>query len=106
MAPSDRFVDDGTSNSAGALCISRITVAGQSRIGAPPGSTITLKPQRAIEGTLSLLFRGGGMKHGLAEGITRFELLIGASVLADNLMRITTLLLKKTNKKKVRRRAA
>ena len=46
------------------------------------------------------------MKHGLAEGITRFELLIGASVLADNLMRITTLLLKKTNKKKVRRRAA
>ena len=87
MAPSDRFVDDGTSNSAGALCISRITVAGQSRIGAPPGSTITLKPQRAIEGTLSLLFRGGGMKHGLAEGITRFELLIGASVLADNLMR-------------------
>lgn len=59
-----------------------------------------------IEGTISVLFRGRGMKRCLAEGITRFELLVGAAVLANNLMRIAALLLKQTKKKKVRPRAA
>ena len=59
-----------------------------------------------IEGTISVLFRGRGMKRCLAEGKTGFELLVGAAVLANNLMRIAALLLKKTKKKKPRPRAA
>lgn len=59
-----------------------------------------------IEGTISVLFPGRGMKRCLAEGKTGFELLVGAAVLANNLMRIAALLLKKTKKKKVCPRAA
>ena len=55
-----------------------------------------------IEGTISVLFRGRGMKRCLAEGRTRFELLVGAAVLANNLIRIAALLLQKTKKKKAR----
>jgi IS5 family transposase len=39
-----------------------------------------------IEGRISVLFRGRGMKRALAEGHERFELLVGAAVLANNLM--------------------
>jgi IS5 family transposase len=59
-----------------------------------------------IEGTISVLFRGRGMKRCLKEGNRGFELLVGAAVLTNNLMRIAALLLKKTKKKKVRPRAA
>jgi transposase, IS5 family len=45
-----------------------------------------------IEGRISVLFRGRGMKRGRAEGRERFELLVGAAVLANNLMRIAALL--------------
>ena len=48
-----------------------------------------------IEGRISVLFRGRGMKRCLAEGHERFELLVGAAVLANNLMAIAGLLLKK-----------
>src|SRR6202030_2561792 len=41
-----------------------------------------------IEGRISVLFRGRGMKRCLAEGRERFELWVGAAVLANNLMRI------------------
>lgn len=41
-----------------------------------------------IEGRISVLFRGRGMKRCLAEGPKRFEVLIGASVLANNLLAI------------------
>ena len=41
-----------------------------------------------IEGRISVLFRGRGMKRCLAEGIERFEMLVGAAVLANNLMSI------------------
>ena len=41
-----------------------------------------------IEGRISVLFRGRGMKRCLAHGIERFEMLIGAAVLANNLMSI------------------
>ena len=41
-----------------------------------------------IEGRISVLFRGRGMKRVLAEGHERFELLVGAAVLANNLMKI------------------
>jgi IS5 family transposase len=47
-----------------------------------------------IEGRISVLFRGRGMKRCLAEGPERFELLVGAAVLANNLMIIAGLLLK------------
>ena len=54
-----------------------------------------------IEGRISVLFRGRGMKRCLAEGRERFELLVGAAILANNLMVIARLLLRKH-----RRRAA
>jgi IS5 family transposase len=56
-----------------------------------------------IEGRISVLFRGRGMKRCLAEGRERFELWVGAAVLANNLMRIAALL---TDRSARRRRAA
>lgn len=56
-----------------------------------------------IEGRISVLFRGRGMKRCLAEGRDRFELWVGAAVLANNLMRIGALL---TTRSPRRRRAA
>ena len=53
-----------------------------------------------IEGRISVLFRGRGMKRCLAEGRERFELLIGAAVLANNLMRIASLLTKRSSHKR------
>ena len=55
-----------------------------------------------VEGRISVLFRGRGMKRCLAHGRERFELLVGAAVLANNLMAIAGLLLRKRQ----RRRAA
>ena len=46
----------------------------------------------ADEGRISVLFRGRGMKRCLAEGRQRFELFVGAAVLANNLLRIAQLL--------------
>ncbi len=48
-----------------------------------------------IEGRISVLFRGRGMKRALVEGPTHFELLVGAAVLANNLMVIAQLLRRK-----------
>lgn len=56
-----------------------------------------------IEGRISVLFRGRGMKRCLAEGPERFEVLVGAAVLTNNLMIIAHLL---NQKKKPLRRAA
>lgn len=41
-----------------------------------------------IEGRISVLFRGRGMKRCLLKGRERFEILVGAAVLANNLLRI------------------
>jgi IS5 family transposase len=49
-----------------------------------------------IEGRISVLFRGRGMKRCLAEGSERFELLVGAAVLANNLMNIAAWLERRT----------
>jgi IS5 family transposase len=57
-----------------------------------------------VEGRISVLFRGRGMKRCLAEGRERFELLVGAAVLANNLMAIARLLTE--TQKRRRRRAA
>jgi transposase, IS5 family len=56
-----------------------------------------------IEGRISVLLRGRGMKRCLAHGRDRFELLVGAAVLANNLMRIADLLAKQSSR---RRKAA
>lgn len=45
-----------------------------------------------IEGRISVLFRGRGMKRARVEGRERFELLVGAAVLANNLMIMADLL--------------
>lgn len=47
-----------------------------------------------IEGRISVLFRGRGMKRCRAEGRERFELFVAAAVLTNNLMRIAYLLMK------------
>jgi IS5 family transposase len=51
-----------------------------------------------IEGRISVLFRGSGMKRCLAEGLERFELWGGAAVLANNLMNIASLLMKRASR--------
>ena len=53
-----------------------------------------------IEGTISVLFRGRGMKRCLVEGRERFELLVGAAVLTNNLMRLADLLAEKQSPRK------
>jgi IS5 family transposase len=55
-----------------------------------------------IEGRISVLFRGRGMKRCLLKGRDRFELMVGAAVLANNLMRIADLM----DKRKPNRRQA
>jgi IS5 family transposase len=53
-----------------------------------------------IEGRISVLFRGRGMKRCLAEGRDRFELWVAAAVLANNLMRIAVLLKKRLSRRR------
>jgi IS5 family transposase len=48
-----------------------------------------------IEGRISVLMRGRGMKRCPDEGLERFEVFIGAAVLANNLLRIAHLLNKR-----------
>jgi IS5 family transposase len=45
-----------------------------------------------IEGRISVLLRGRGMRRCLLEGRERFEVFVGAAVLANNLLRIADLL--------------
>ena len=51
-----------------------------------------------IEGRISVLFRGRGMKRCLAKGPERFEVLVGAAVLTNNLLRIAQMLEDKSKK--------
>ena len=48
-----------------------------------------------IEGTISVLSRGRGMKRCTSEGLERFEVFVGVAILANNLMRIAALLIKR-----------
>ena len=48
-----------------------------------------------IEGRISVLMRGRGMKRCRAEGRQRFELFIGGAVLANNLLKIAALRIRK-----------
>jgi len=56
-----------------------------------------------IEGRISVLLRGRGMRRCLLEGRDRFEVFVGAAVLANNLLRIADLL---SQRRARRRRAA
>jgi IS5 family transposase len=56
-----------------------------------------------IEGRISVLFRGRGMRRALVEGREHFELFVGAAVLANNLLVIAALLRRRAAR---RRRAA
>jgi IS5 family transposase len=56
-----------------------------------------------IEGRISVLLRGRGMRRCLLEGRKRFEVFVGAAVLANNLLRIAALLRQRAAR---RRRAA
>jgi IS5 family transposase len=56
-----------------------------------------------IEGRISVLMRGRGMKRCRAEGAERFALFVGAAVLANNLMILARLLIKHSSR---RRKAA
>jgi IS5 family transposase len=56
-----------------------------------------------IEGRISVLMRGRGMKRCRAEGAERFALFVGAAVLANNLMVIAALLIKSSSRRKAAR---
>lgn len=56
-----------------------------------------------IEGRISVLLRGRGMRRCLLEGRDRFEVFVGAAVLANNLLRIADLMRRRAAR---RRRAA
>jgi transposase, IS5 family len=58
------------------------------------------KFRAGVEGRISVLFRGRGMKRCLAEGAERFELFVGAAVLANNLMIIATLLIRRSARRR------
>jgi transposase, IS5 family len=53
-----------------------------------------------IEGRISVLFRGRGMKRCLAEGHERFELWVAAAVLANNLMNVAALLTRRAARRR------
>jgi len=53
-----------------------------------------------IEGRISVLFRGRGMKRALVEGREHFELFVGAAVLANNLMVIAELVRRKAARRR------
>jgi hypothetical protein len=53
-----------------------------------------------IEGRISVLFRGRGMKRCLAEGRERFEMWVAAAVLANNLMKIADLLMQRSSRER------
>ena len=53
-----------------------------------------------VEGRISVLFRGRGMKRCLAHGLDRFEVFVGVAVLANNLLVLAALLQKKQKKRR------
>jgi transposase, IS5 family len=55
-----------------------------------------------IEGRISVLFRGRGLKRCRGKGRSRFELFLGAGVLANNLLRIAALIHQRMSRKKKR----
>lgn len=73
--------------------------AAQAAYEKSPGFKDGQRFRAGIEGRISVLFRGRGMKRCLAEGREHFELLVGAAVLANNLMAIARLLIEKQKRR-------
>lgn len=100
-------LDAGRQSGVGQVCIPQRGGQKTAEREAFEHSRAFKKGQRfraGIEGRISVLFRGRGMKRCLAEGLPRFEVLVGAAVLTNNLMRIAQLL--HDRKPSARRRAA
>jgi transposase, IS5 family len=53
-----------------------------------------------IEGRISVLMRGRGMKRCRAEGAERFALFVGTAVLANNLMIVAALLIRRSSRRR------
>ena len=88
-------VDDCRQAGVGQVCIPQRGGQKTAEREALERSPAFKKGQRfrvGIEGRISVLFRGRGMKRCRAEGRERFEVLVGAAVLANNLLRIAALL--------------
>jgi hypothetical protein len=60
---------------------------------------LRLRPWWGIEGRISVLMRGRGMKRCRAEGAECFALFVGAAVLANNLMIIGALMIKRSRRR-------
>jgi IS5 family transposase len=65
-----------------------------------PGFKQGQRFRAGIEGRISVLMRGRGMKRCRAEGAERFALFVGAAVLANNLMIIGDLLTKRSRRRR------
>jgi transposase, IS5 family len=90
----------------GAVCIPQRggkKTAEQEELERSPAFKKAQRFRVGIEGRISVLFRGRGMKRCRAKGRERFQMLVGAAVLANNLMRIAQLL---EDRKPNRRQAA
>ena len=64
----------------------------------PPAFRRAQRFHAGIEGHISVLFHGRGMKCCRAKGRERFEVFVGAAVPTNNLLRIATLLQSHTKK--------
>jgi IS5 family transposase len=95
---------------AGIGCISIPQCGGQKTpqrqaLESSPEFKLAQRFRAGIEGTISVLFRGRGMKRCLARGQDRFQMLVGAAVIATNLLRFARLLLEQKTKNTKRRAA-
>ena len=98
--------DDCRKAGVSQICIPQLGQAedrGAGDLRAQPGLPKGQRFRVGIEGRISVLFRGRGMKRCRAEGRKRFEILAGAAVLANHLLRIPALL---RNQKPARRSQA
>jgi transposase, IS5 family len=53
-----------------------------------------------IEGRISVMFRGRGMKRCRAKGLEHFESFVGGAILANNLMVLAALLIKRAARRR------
>ena len=58
------------------------------------------KFRAGIEGRISVMLRGRGMKRGRAKSLEHFELFVGVAVLANNLMVLAALLIKRAARRR------
>ena len=100
---SEENVEECTQDGVKVVCIPQCGGRRTAEREAYEKSPVFKKGQRfraGVEGRISVLFRGRGMKRCLAEGRERFELWVGAAVLANNLMKIAELKNKRTRRKR------